>query len=116
MARYIFACRSCGAWTEGIEPDPMAVDHIACGACGAQRGWKRDYRAEGVVANTAGLARERDGKDNTWFRDNFLPTAKDYAGPSDPDGSKGLQKWNDEHGPRDDNHKPVRPEVPKRVF
>lgn len=109
-AIYLFRCPTCGNRQALFRPDPDTCEH-----CGTDR-MVRDYRSEGVTANTAALARERGGQDNGWFRENFLPTAKDYAGPTDPDGTKGLQKWNDEHGPRDDNHNPVRPEVPKRVF
>jgi hypothetical protein len=109
VAQYCFYCPTCG--TKYTVSQRMAPYCIQC-----LNGTIRDYRAENVVANTAALARERGGKDLDWFKRTFLPTADEFKGPDDPDGSKGLRKWNDEHGPRSDNHNPARPDVPKAVF
>ncbi len=76
----------------------------------------RNYQAENVTPNVAALQREREGRDTEWFKQNFLPTADDYKSPDDPDGSKGLRQWNDEHAPRDGNKNPARPDMPKAVF
>jgi len=47
----------------------------------------------------------------------FLPTAKEMAGPGDPDGSKGLRTWADEHDPKPGNKKPSYPAgIPKRSY
>ena len=111
-AVYLFRCRDCGRRHAGFDPDPKL---LACESCGSPV--IRDYRAEGVNDGaSAKLKREREGKGDAYMRDQFLPTAKDYAGPGDPDGSKGLREWNDTHGPREGNKNPLRPEVPKRVF
>lgn len=112
-AVYMFKCKTCGTKHASFSPEPSSLGlctHCASGQI------VRDYRAEGVTPATAGLKREREGKDNAWFRDNFLPTADDYKSPEDPDGSKGLKQWNDEHIPADGNKHPVRPEIPKQVF
>lgn len=109
-AVYLFRCRLCENRTSSFEQTTGA-----CGRCGMDS-MIRDYRAEGVAPAIANLRRENGGQDLNWFKQNFLPTASEFAGPGDPDGSKGLTKWNDEHGPKDSNKAPARPEVPKRVF
>lgn len=76
----------------------------------------RDYRAESAAPLIANLARERTRGGDAYWRDQFLPTAAELAGPGDPDGSKGIRKWNDEHDPREGNSKPLRPEGPKQVY
>lgn len=30
----------------------------------------------------------------------FLPTTEDFKSPEDPDGTKGLRKWREEHAPK----------------
>ena len=62
---------------------------------------KRDYRGEAIgvgqgvrVSRASGI---EGGGQNDW-RD-FLPSTDDFKGPSDPDGTKGLRKWRDEHKP-----------------
>jgi len=76
---------------------------------------RRDYGAEGVGLGS-GVKVSRDGlvADQAAL---FLPSNKDYAGPGDPDGNKGMRKWRDSHGPRDTNSKPHWPgQVNKEVF
>jgi hypothetical protein len=76
----------------------------------------RDYRAENVSMATVQLQRERERGGSSAVRDLFLPTAKELAGPGDPDGSKAIRDWNDNHEPRAGNKRPMRPESPKQVF
>jgi hypothetical protein len=45
-----------------------------------------------------------------------LPSAKDFAGPDDPSGQKGLREWNENHGPRESNKRPMRPKTERTVF
>jgi hypothetical protein len=77
---------------------------------------KRDYRAEAAGVQTLQLKRERETGGSSAVRDLFLPTAKDYAGPSDPDGSKGIREWNDTHDAAPSNKRPLRPESPRKVW
>lgn len=76
----------------------------------------RDYRAESVGFAVGTLKRERERGGSSAIRDTFLPTAADYAGPGDPDGSKGIREWNDTHDPRPGNSKPLRPESPRKSW
>jgi hypothetical protein len=108
-ARYVYRCSAGHRFESYAHGATQCPEHF-------NTELTRDYRAEGVTPNTAALARERGGQDIEWFKQNFLPTADEFAGPGDPDGSKGLTKWNDEHGPKDSNKAPARPTVPKRVF
>jgi hypothetical protein len=57
---------------------------------------KRNYKAEGMTANMRELRREREGINAALV----LPTAADYKGPTDPDGTKGLRQWNEDHSPK----------------
>lgn len=111
MATYCYRCSVCG--------EPWVTTHWnlageECFAC--ERGaFRRDYRAEGASFNEATLRRTRDG--NAAYRDQFLPTMKDFESPSDPDGSKGIRKWNDEHSPhKDASGIPLRPEIKRRSW
>lgn len=76
---------------------------------------RRDYGAEGVGLGS-GVKVSRDGT----VRDSaalFLPDNRDFAGPGDPDGNKGMREWREEHTPRDSNKKPYWPgAVDKRTF
>lgn len=60
--------------------------------------FRRDYRAEAVGIGS-GVRVSKSGT-NREYAQKFLPTAADYAGPDDPDGSKGLRQWADEHQPK----------------
>ena len=77
---------------------------------------RRDYRAENASPAVVGLKRERERGGSSAVRDLFLPTAKELAGPGDPDGHKAIRQWNDEHDPKPGNARPMRPEAPKAVF
>ncbi len=118
---YIFRCRNCLARVEGHLPNPEDHAHVVCALCGSDRGWTRDYRAEAASVAVSALKRDRergtDGESGRKaLRDLFLPTMDDFRSPSDPTGEKGMREWNDRHGPRETNKKPLYPDVPKRSF
>jgi hypothetical protein len=76
----------------------------------------RDYRAEGVGFAVAALTHEREFGLRS-HKDQFLPTAADYAGPSDPDGQKGLRAWRESVQPTAENKRPATPSgLDKKVF
>lgn len=108
---YCFKCRVCGRTATHSKTNWS----VAC-PCG--REMSRDYRAEGVGATgLVQLKRERDIGGREAYRDQFLPTAKDYAGPGDPDGEKGIRQWNDEHQPHSSaSGAPLRPESKRRSW
>jgi len=106
MATYCWYCKTCGVRWEGN----FAGQHCASPDV------KRDYRAEAAGVQTLQLKRERETGGSSAVRDLFLPSAKDYAGPGDPDGSKGIRQWNDEHTPGNGNKRPLRPESPRKVW
>lgn len=76
----------------------------------------RDYRAENVAPQVLPLKREREAGGPSAVRDLFLPTAKDFESPSDPDGQKGIRAWADEQKPKDGNKKPHWPDMKKKTF
>lgn len=107
MAAYCFFCKLCGATREvGLAIAPSCHDTTMA----------RDYRAEAAGVQTLQLRRERETGGSSAVRDLFLPTARDYAGPTDPDGSKGIRQWNDEHAPGSGNKRPLRPESPRKMW
>jgi hypothetical protein len=107
---YCWRCRSCGASTISNEPhDPPAHN------CDLEPDVKRDYAAENVGIGT-GVRESRMEMSTSGYRDLFLPTAEDMAGPDDPDGQKGLRKWAEEHTPKDDNKRPAWPVMDKTQF
>lgn len=68
------------------------------------------------LGNVTALKRERERGGPSAVRDLFLPTAKELAGPGDPDGSKGIREWNEAHDPKPGNKRPMRPVADKAVF
>lgn len=113
MATYCHSCKNCGYSVQlvGIQ----VWGDSPCPACGVDA-MRRDYRAEGVGVQVVQLQRERERGGRAAVRDTFLPTAKDFESPGDPDGSKGIRNWAEEHGPREGNTKPLYPDIPKRSF
>jgi hypothetical protein len=110
MATYCFKCRTCGATGLSFHSDfwPVLCTHDDTA---------RDYRAESVGVQVAGLKFEREAGGAKAVRDKFLPTAKDYVGPGDPDGGKGLREWADTHDPKPGNKNPSYPDgIPKRSW
>ncbi len=110
MATYVYTCSGCGQVTESFRHLDVPLRH----ACGGDI--KRDYRAENVGVAVVNLQRERERGGSGAVRDLFLPTAKELAGPGDPDGAKAIREWNDTHDPKPGNKRPMRPESPKVVF
>lgn len=106
---YCFACPGCAGHFEDTNPDPIR----SCVFCGGGP-VRRDYRAESAGVQTLPLKREREAGGPSAVRDKFLPTAKDYADASDPDGSRGIRQWNEEHDPKPGNRRPMRPEAPRK--
>lgn len=105
MATYCFVCVFCSARFESLHRSPLHCGQAA----------RRDYGAEGVGLGS-GVKVSRDGTVNDSAA-LFLPGNKDFAGPRDPDGNKGMRKWRDAHGPRDTNTKPRWPgTVDREVF
>lgn len=107
---YCYRCKTCDA--------RFQRPYNVTGHCNGLDDVVRDYRAENVGMEVAGLRRLRDnGGTEKGYRDQFLPTAKDYESPSDPDGSKGIRKWNDEHSPHSSaSGKPLRPDIKRRSW
>ena len=98
---FLFRCRECGAPASATSREPAP----SCLNDGSEM--RRDYRAEGVGLGT-GVKVSRSGTDADSAA-LFLPSNKDYAGPSDPDGQKGMRAWRERHGPRDTNKRPFWP-------
>lgn len=69
-----------------------------------------------ALGNRRQLKVERERGGASAVRDMFLPTAKDMAGPGDPDGTKGIQEWADEHQPKMGNKRPMYPDIPRRSW
>lgn len=109
MATYCFKCPECGAPYTGssVELPGICID--------CKVGLLRDYRAESVGFATASLAHEREFGMKS-HQSQFLPTAKDYEGPSDPDGQKGLRAWRESVTPKPENKRPVNVGLDKKVW
>lgn len=108
---YCYRCPSCEAQYQLPVRDAGETVCASCGACCIVR----DYRAENVGIGT-GVRVSRTGT----VRDQanlFLPTNKDFRGPGDPDGTKGMRAWHDRFQPAADNPRPANiGEIDKRVF
>ena len=57
----------------------------------------RDYRADRLQLSIHDLHQSNRVGHNAA---HFLPDAEYYKSPTDPDGTKGLRKWNEEHIPK----------------
>lgn len=111
MATYCFKCGAGHTWSGPAQvstgcPKPDCTDPDA----------RRDYKAESVGFAVAALAHDREFSVKS-HKDQFLPTAADYAGPSDPSGQKGLRAWRESVRPAEGNKRPETPSgLDKRVF
>lgn len=112
MTVYCFTCPSCGVtWTHPERG--IAGDQCVCG----NGRIRRDYRAENVGVAVQQLKMEREAGSKEAYDRLFLPTNDDFKGPGDPDGTKGMRAWRDEHQPRPTNKNPRWPgTVEKRVW
>lgn len=113
MATYCFKCRTCGAQFTGLTPGDAGELNLPCASCGGPIA--RDYKAEGVGIG-AGVRVSRDGTASE-MRDLFLPTNDDLKGPGDPDGTKGMREWRENHQPKEAVSTPMWPgEVERQVW
>jgi len=112
MVTYCYRCPKCGRQSEAYSRD----EDLVCGPCLVNSGrdeaetsvvvyLNRDYQAESVGIAMAQLKREREHSKEEYMA-KFLPSNKDFAGPNDPDGKKGMRQWREEHNPKSDNKKP----------
>lgn len=121
MAAYSYICVVCGhtmvvraPMSEGPPEEVFCPAHDNRDTFYAM---KRDYAADGVgLGNVTELRQSRESGGTAAMRDQFLPTAKELAHEGDPDGSKGINDWNERFSPRSDNKRPARPVSPKRLF
>jgi hypothetical protein len=119
MAVYCYRCAHCGR-VENLSADIGSVPPPPVCNCDLKRGgmlMRRDYKADGVgLTGMVELKRVREFGGSSAVRDLFLPTAAEMAGPNDPDGSKGIEEWNERNQPKNGNKHPTRPVAPKKVF
>lgn len=113
MARYTFKCATCN---EVAEVTASVTEDYQVPHCSVHGAMVRNFRADLPVAAVANLKRERDMGGSRAMRDLFLPTARDFQSPTDPDGQRGLRDWAESHAPREGNAKPLWPEMQKQVF
>lgn len=106
MATYCYRCKDCGATLTGTD---RALND---GAVHCETPIVRDYRAEGVQLG-AGTRPSREMSLEERAR-LFLPTTDDFKGPDDPDGTKGLRAWRDEHEPTTVD--PIGNSLPKSIL
>lgn len=106
---YIFDCTNCG---RRVELNDRSVP--GCYTCGFAL--RRNYRAENAGIAVADLKKEREhSKDERAAK--MLPTNAEFAGPKDPDGTKGMRAWRDRQSPAPENKRPYWPgDVEKRVM
>jgi len=116
MAVYVFRCPVDGYTVETSQRDPAPTHGPHVKGKVLYGPMVRDYRAEGASPAIAGLKRERELGSPNDLKGLFLPTAKDYAGPGDPDGQRGLRAWAEETRPAADNKRPVYPDMDRKVF
>jgi len=93
VAAYSWYCPE-GGETE-VTQSPIDIGPVAPECHGSPM--LRDYRADSPVFATAELRKtNRVGHDASLF----LPDTKYFESPADPDGTKGMRKWNEEHEPK----------------
>lgn len=108
MSVFCYICRDCGK-REEVESG------AAVPMCGGFL-MNRDYKAERVGVQVVQLQRDREANGTKGYQELFLPTNKDFAGPNDPDGTKGMRDWRERHAPSDGNKHPKWPgEVERKV-
>ena len=110
MPAYTFKCPApgCGA-EEFIKQSMHAV--LSAPKCGAHdTEMVRNYQVD--IPGLA-LSELRKTSSHEYSDDLFLPDAKrDFSGPTDPDGSKGMKTWLDTHVPAEGNKNPKWPKMP----
>jgi hypothetical protein len=107
MAQYVWKCENGHVF---VQKSPMAIGPVVPGAgcleCGAPM--RHDYLAENAGIDRTSLTPDHVDRVRK-HQALFLPGAKDFAGPDDPDGIVGLKEWQDTHQPRPSNKKPAWP-------
>jgi len=103
MATYLYVCKTCGESFSSSTRD--LESHCTEGDA------RRDYRGEAVGFATASLRKENDFSVRA---PQFLPMAKDFESPSDPDGQKGLRAWRDSVHPAEGNKRPYNVDLKRR--
>lgn len=96
--QYVYKCKA-GHVAEVSYPMGEQPPTLLC-ECGADA--TRFYRAEGKRLN--GMAQMKMERDPSYDPTLFLPTKKDFAGPGDPDGEKGMNQWMEDHRPADSSN------------
>lgn len=99
MATYAYRCLDCGAYLE------TTIHGHYDGMIHCTKALVRDYQAEAVGIGITQLKREREHPKEEYMA-KFLPSNKDFVGPNDPDGKKGMRQWREEHQPKAGNKKP----------
>lgn len=105
-------CYRCNACSRTVETNSTKYTPV-CAVCHYEM--NRDYRAEAVgIGSGVRVSRTGTAADQAAL---FLPTNKDFAGPGDPDGKKGMREWRDSHVPKSGNKRPFWPgEVERKSF
>lgn len=85
---YCFKCNVCGNKVEVTNRNRHPVCH-----CGTTM--VRDYRTE-LDSQSVFIPLHMSSR-NTSSKTDFLPTTKDFEGPSDPTGENGMKDWKDTH-------------------
>ena len=102
MATYCFRCPLCGRKTETTsrEPAPTCTGPYKDDDYGRHFALEmvRDFKAEGFGIGS-GVRVSRDGTVAEQAR-LFLPDNSEFAGPGDPDGTKGAREWLETHQPK----------------
>lgn len=112
MATYVYTCPHGQSHVNAPMQEGPPAEAPFCPVCDAPQKRVWSFGLNNIVE----LRRERERGGMSAVRDLFLPTAKELAGPGDPDGSKAIREWNDTHEPKVGNKRPMRPEAPKAVF
>ena len=92
---YAYKCPA-GHITETVVPMGRNLPAIDC-YCGDHA--VRCYRCENK--NLGGIVEMKKERDPGYDPTLFLPTKKDFKGPNDPDGEKGMNAWMERHRPAD---------------
>lgn len=117
MAAYSYLCPACGTTQEVRRPMAEGPPvEVLCYEHGDRLvSMKRDYQADRPgLGNITELRTARENGDTSSL---FLPTNKDFASKSDPDGTTGMREWRDNHAPRSSNKRPAWPgQVERKVY
>lgn len=108
---FCYICTSCESTGTSASNQKVGT---ACPVC-AEGTLRRDWRAEGVGIGP-GVRESNLELSPSGYRDLFLPSEADLSSVDDPDGTKGMREWMDEHEPKEGNKHPILPERTKTQF